>query len=55
VPFWKVFLDPADRAGAMDFQRWWCVDGGSASRAFAEGQRKQACRNQISSLRQGEG
>jgi hypothetical protein len=40
VPIWKVFLDPADQAGDMVFRRWLSVDGGSASRAFAEWQVK---------------
>jgi hypothetical protein len=40
VPFWKVFLDPADQAGAKDFRRLLSVGGGSACRAFAEWQVK---------------
>jgi hypothetical protein len=36
----ESFLDPADQAGAKDFQRWLSVGGGSACRAFAEWQVK---------------
>ncbi len=40
MPIWKVSLDPADQAGAIDFRRWLSVGGGSACRAFAEWQVK---------------